>query len=946
MGSHQQMPQKATNLSQLLHGAAESPQEKGIQIHRTGDLSDVTTISYRTLFDVASQNSAFLDAIPSARRDTIFLLHFDNHADGIVWFWSVVLAGYTPALSPPFSNNPDQHRKHLAHLKTLLREPIVLTTSKFAPYFTVDNTMQPERVHAVDSHAPANSAHARPIGLDSPASPAALMLTSGSTGNAKAVSLSHAQLLSAMAGKVTCHQTTPDDVFLNWIGLDHVANLAESHLHAVYLNAPQVHVHAEDLISSPRAFLELIAQHRVSFSFAPNFFLASLARELSRNPLSAGLGLSSLRCVTSGGEALGVETALSLLGHLEAFGCPSSVLVPGFGMTETCAGSIHNNRFPEDSKGPFAALGTCHDGIEMRVMGVDGVVAAGETGQLHLRGPLVFSEYYNDPVSTKNAFIDDWFVTGDLAVIEEGMLRLVGREKDQVNINGVKYDLGELQTALDMANIPGTSPSYTVVFGHRPDGNDTEVVSVVYLPSDQDDKLIVEANDAIAGAVLLHCSARPHKIIPLDRHDLQKTTLGKLSASKVRQMFESGQFAAQDAHNQARLAAYLAMTGESDSPTERAIQQALSDALDVPLTDTSPNSSLLHMGVNSMQLIRFKKRVQDLVGIADIPMVTILTNPTVRGLASTLGGVKLASSDLEQVQVAYNRDSSDVGYPPSVSYNPVITLNPTGPLPPLWLVHPGAGEILVYLNLAKHFHAERPIHALRARGFDDEPFFSSIPECISTYVASIRRVQPKGPYNILGYSFGSMFAFEIAKALRSDGQDISFLGVLNLPPHIKQRIRQLNMVTAVLTLSLFLGLVTDDDPDTFFPGGIQDQTHDDILDEILERRAPPGRMVELALDRAKLLRWAEVSNALHAMAWDYEPSGMVEHVDVFVAHPLRQVARNREEWFAEQVSKWAYFSRTLPRFHEAEGEHFSMIGVQHVGSFAAKLKTALEGRGL
>ncbi|KAM7210182.1 acetyl-CoA synthetase-like protein [Rhypophila decipiens] len=956
MGSYYRLePQQATNLSQLLLSAAENTQERGIRVHGAGQLSEVTNITYRHLFHIACQNRTFIQGVLGLRQDTVFLLHLDNHLDGIIWFWSVVLAGYTPALSPPLVNNPDQHRKHLAHLKKLLHNPVVLTTSKYISSFTDLNThvlpsspIEPSAEH-VTAPAP---------GLDSPASPAVLMFTSGSTGNAKA----------PIAGKVLCHQTTPHDVFLNWINLDHVANLVESHLHAIYLNAQQVHVHATDLVSWPLAFLDIIAQHHVSFSFAPNFFLASLAKELrsrTRNgekPLI--LDLSSLRCITSGGESLVVQTALSLLEYLTTYGCPRNVLVPGFGMTETCAGSIHNSKFPDydvDNGLSFASLGTCHQGIEMRVVQVDETgrstaAPAGEPGQLHLRGPLVFSEYYNDSSNTKKAFVEDgWFVTGDLAVIDEqGMLRLAGRENDQVNINGVKYNISELQSALDMANIPGAVPSYSVVFGHRPEGHYTEVVSVVYLPLYDPDngKARAETNDAIATVISLQCSARPHKIIPLAKDELEKTSLGKLSASRLRLMFESSRFDAQDEENEALLAAYYAHTASSTSgettPTERAIQQALSEVLNIPITDTTPNSSMLHMGVNSMQLIRFKKRVQDLLSVHDIPMVAILTNTTVRSLASAL-----------QPYCDPSPQSSKAAE--EIPYNPVVVLNPSGPLPPLWLVHPGAGEILVYLNLAKHFSSTRPIYALRARGFDSptQPFFETIKECISTYVQSILAIQPQGPYNILGYSFGSMFAFEIAKALQSQqGQKIvSFLGVLNLPPHIKQRIRQLNMVTAILTLSLFLGLIEDDDPATFFPAPgnttssspvkvvVEKMDPSSILDEILLNRAPKGRMDELALTKDKIMRWAEVSNALHAMAVDYEPTGMVEHVDVFVCRPLRQVARNKNEWFAEQVSKWVYFSRTLPRFWDAEGEHFSMLAEENVESFCEKLNKALQGRG-
>ena len=188
-----------------------------------------------------------------------------------------------------------------------------------------------------------------------------------------------------------------------------------------------------------------------------------------------------------------VNTCMTLLSILEQFGAPRNCFVPGFGMTETCAGSIHNNFFPQyDLKHglKFASLGTCHPSIEMRVIpnkhqGADTEVVAGGIGQLHVRGPLVFSEYYNDPENTQAAFTDDgWFVTGDWATIDdEGMLRLIGREKDSVNINGVKHNIAELQTALDLAALPGVVLSYTVVFGRRPDDRDTEAVSVVYRAS-------------------------------------------------------------------------------------------------------------------------------------------------------------------------------------------------------------------------------------------------------------------------------------------------------------------------------------------------------------------------------------------------------------------------------------------------------------------------------
>ena len=77
------------------------------------------------------------------------------------------------------------------------------------------------------------------------------MLTSGSTGNAKAVCLRHDQINQSVRGKSQHLGLTNNDILLNWIGMNHVANLIEMHLHAMYLCAEQVHVQASDLLLEP-----------------------------------------------------------------------------------------------------------------------------------------------------------------------------------------------------------------------------------------------------------------------------------------------------------------------------------------------------------------------------------------------------------------------------------------------------------------------------------------------------------------------------------------------------------------------------------------------------------------------------------------------------------------------------------------------------------------------
>jgi pimeloyl-ACP methyl ester carboxylesterase len=186
------------------------------------------------------------------------------------------------------------------------------------------------------------------------------------------------------------------------------------------------------------------------------------------------------------------------------------------------------------------------------------------------------------------------------------------------------------------------------------------------------------------------------------------------------------------------------------------------------------------MGITSIDLIRLKRNIEEQLELSSpIPIITLMTNPTIRSLV-----------------IALNTETIP-------KYEPVVVIQPNGTKTPLWLVHPGVGEVLVFLNLAKYL-PERPVYAFRARGFNKgESYFVDIRDAVTTYLAAIKRKQPKGPYALAGYSYGSMLAYETAKMLESNGDQVSFLGVFNLPPHIKSRMRQLSWVECILHLSYF-----------------------------------------------------------------------------------------------------------------------------------------------
>lgn len=192
------------------------------------------SISYAELLADAAYKAHLICRIDGLLPSSIVLLHFDTQLENIQWFWAATLAGVVPAISPPFVNDRAQRLKHLEHLRDLLHNPIILTSKRLVPELLGAEKLS---VHNVESlqYYPCRDAQLRLAagGLaKTKRDVAVLMLTSGSTGSAKAVPLRHGQIIKAVQSKSLYHGIHPGDVMLNWVGMDHVASLTEIHLHA------------------------------------------------------------------------------------------------------------------------------------------------------------------------------------------------------------------------------------------------------------------------------------------------------------------------------------------------------------------------------------------------------------------------------------------------------------------------------------------------------------------------------------------------------------------------------------------------------------------------------------------------------------------------------------------------------------------------------------------
>jgi thioesterase domain-containing protein/acyl carrier protein len=710
-----------------------------------------------------------------------------------------------------------------------------------------------------------------------------LFLTSGSTGNSKAVALTHGNILASLKGKTAARRLSSADVVFNWVSLDHVVALIEGHILPLYIGAVQVHAPAAQIIAEPLSFLKTIDQFRVTTTFTPNFLLGQIneALQAGQRVGTANSGvdvdLSCVRHIFSGGEANPVATGARFLNLLSGRGLSRGAIWPAWGMTETCAGAVYSQEFPaHDSGRMFATVGRPIDGIEIRIVDdQEAPCPSGVAGELHVRGPLVFERYHNNQTVTNVSFTEDkWFRTGDRALIDDGRLMLVGRSKDCIIVNGVNYFSQELEAAIE--SLAGVERSFVAAFPTRSEHAETEQLIIAFAPTFHGDEArLVQTVVAVRNTAVMLWGFRPSAVIPLTQTSFPKTNLGKIQRPLMRQRFEAGKYSDQLAHIESMIRERLGPYTKPDGPVEFEIVEIIAGMFALESETLSATANFFELGGTSLEILRLTHSLDEHFEF-EATLATVLQNPTARELAA---------------RIALGGGAKD-------DYFPAVPLQLSGSRIPLFLIHPGDGGTFVFVNLAKYFVNERPVYALRARGFDrDEKCFASMDEVVNTYMQAMRARQPKGPYAIAGYSLGASIAYEIAKAFALAGDKIAFLACID-------------------------GL----------PCGT------DSAGDFAATLLGASQVVRL-IDEKHFSAWSRVANSLHVLSRGHVMSGTIDSMAVFASEGLPPTIE-RNEW-KRRLRGWDSLVQH-PRYIDVEGDHNSLMSPAHVATFQAVLRSELD----
>ncbi|WP_419854222.1 class I adenylate-forming enzyme family protein [Candidatus Poriferisodalis sp.] len=302
--------------------------------------------------------------------------------------------------------------------------------------------------------------------------PALIGYTSGTTGQPKGAVLSHANLLASVRALELAWRWTPDDVLVLALPLFHMHGLGVA-LHGtltVGARAVLQPTFEPDAVFDAIAGRDGTGEHQATMFFG----VPTMYSRLVNSPRAAQL--SGLRLCASGSAPMPAEL------HDAVREASGQHVIERYGMTETVM--LVSN--PHDEPRRAGTVGFPLPGVEVRLEALDvsdgeGEPAAGpDAAEILVRGPNVFSGYWERPAENAASFSDGWFRTGDLGQWDDGYLRIVGRAKELIICGGFNVHPREVEEVI--ASHPDVAEC---AVGGEPDSEWGEVV-VAYVVAERD----------------------------------------------------------------------------------------------------------------------------------------------------------------------------------------------------------------------------------------------------------------------------------------------------------------------------------------------------------------------------------------------------------------------------------------------------------------------------
>jgi non-ribosomal peptide synthetase component F/thioesterase domain-containing protein/acyl carrier protein len=516
------------------------------------------------------------------------------------------------------------------------------------------------------------------------------------------------------------------------------------------------------------------------------------------------------------------------------------------------------------------------------------LVPVGVAGQLLLAGEGLARGYLGRPELTAERFLPNPFsseggarlyLTGDLARYRaDGQLEFLGRADSQVKLRGFRIELGEIETVL------------------RQHAAVRE--AVVIAATNADDKrllayVVMEQSDAGVS----------------DLRDYMRRRLPEYMTPSAFVLMEALPLTANGKVNR------RALPPPDQSTTTDSALTTPRDALELQLSQIwkevlrreqiGLRDNFFDLGGHSLLAVRLLHNVEHSLG-QKIPLPTFFQGATIEQLATTLrerGG--------------------------EVQEHSLVSIQPRGSRPPLFLVHSASGNVMSYIALSRQLGREQPLYGLQSRGLDpDRKPTTRIEDMASEYLQELTAMQPDGPYHLGGWSMGGVIAFEMARQLTAEGKRVAPLVLIDSTIHTgRVKKNGLDDASVLLALAQHHGLFFDDTDKTF--ADLRSLTLDEQLEYFFEKAAS-SNLIPYDIGLSQLRHLFELFKVNYHAAESYRPKKSAQQVILFEADGTSS------EQAAKKLKNWKKVAEVVTT-HRLPGDHYSILSEPNVSLLAEKM---------
>jgi len=414
------------------------------------------------------------------------------------------------------------------------------------------------------------AAEVGPCPLDAPKADdiAYLQYSSGSTRFPHGVVITHRALMSNLAAHADSMHIGQGDRGVSWLPFYHDMGLVGCMMSMVANQMSVDYLKTEDFARRPLAWLDLITRNQEqTMSYSPTFGYDICARRVSsQTDVANRFDLSRWRVAGNGADMIRPDVMQSFVDTFAPAGFDAASFLPSYGLAEATlavtvmppgegivvelveetllAGGGPGER---DRPQRYRAVVNCGKPVKDMEVAIraddDSVLGEREVGKVYCRGTSVMVGYFRDEAATDACLDgDEWLDTGDMGYMSNGYLYVVGRAKDMIIINGKNHWPQDIEWAVEQ--LPGFKAGDIAAFAiTTPGGEETPAVLVQCRTSDTEERgrlrdAIRERVRAITG---INCVI---ELVP--PRSLPRTSSGKLSRAKARNLYLSGEIQTYD----------------------------------------------------------------------------------------------------------------------------------------------------------------------------------------------------------------------------------------------------------------------------------------------------------------------------------------------------------------------------------------------------------------